>query len=294
MNKEKPTAYLKVTEEVELMSFLIAQLPHKNRNNIKTLLRDKQILVEGRVVTQYNHLLKPNQKVEISGSKARKEQKYTGVTILYEDPHLIVIDKQEGVLSIATDNREDQTAYRILSNHVKLQNPSHKIFVVHRLDRDTSGVMVFAKSEKVQKLMQESWGPTTKERTYLAVVEGMLTEPFGTIISYLNESKALIVYSSQNPQQGQKAITHYETLKSNKQFSLLKVNLETGRKNQIRVHCQDLGHPIVGDKKYGSNFNPIGRLGLHAWVLGFIHPITNEKLRFETKIPQKFTGLFLK
>jgi 23S rRNA pseudouridine1911/1915/1917 synthase len=292
MNKEKPTAYLKVTEEVELMSFLIAQLPHKNRNNIKTLLRDKQILVEGRVVTQYNHLLKPNQKVEISGSKARKEQKYTGVTILFEDPHLIVIDKQEGVLSIATDNREDLTAYRILSNHVKLQHPSNKIFVVHRLDRDTSGVMVFAKSDKVQQLMQESWGPTTKERTYLAVVEGMLAAPSGTIISYLNESKALIVYSSQNPQQGQKAVTHYETIKANRQYSLLKVNLETGRKNQIRVHCQDLGHPIVGDKKYGSNLNPIGRLGLHAWVLGFTHPITKEKLRFETKIPPKFLSLF--
>ncbi len=292
MNKDRPSAYLKVTEEVELMSFLIAQLPHKNRNNIKTLLRDKQVLVEGRVVTQYNHLLKPNQKVEISGSKARKEQKYTGLTILFEDPYLIVIDKQEGVLSIATDRREDQTAYSILSNHVKQQNSSNKIFIVHRLDRETSGVMVFAKSEKIQKLLQETWGPTTKERTYLAVVGGALTEPSGTIISYLNESKALIVYSSQNPNQGQKAITHYETVKSNQRFSLLKVNLETGRKNQIRVHMQDLGHPVVGDKKYGSHLNPIGRLGLHAWILGFTHPITQEKLRFETKIPPKFLGLF--
>lgn len=292
MNKDKPSAYLKVTEEVELMSFLIAQLPQKNRNNIKTLLRDKQVLVEGRVVTQFNHLLKPNQKVEISGRKARREQKYAGLTILFEDPHLIVIEKQEGILSIATDRREDQTAYSILSSHVKQQSSSNKIFIVHRLDRETSGVMVFAKSEKIQKLLQETWGPTTKERTYLAVVGGVLAEPSGTIISYLNESKALIVYSSQNPNQGQKAITHYETIQSNKQFSLLKVNLETGRKNQIRVHMQDLGHSVVGDKKYGSNLNPIGRLGLHAWILGFTHPITKEKLRFETKVPPKFLSLF--
>lgn len=292
MNKDKPSTYLKVTDEVELMSFLIAQLPHKNRNNIKTLLRDKQVLVEGRIVTQYNHLLKPNQKVEISGSKGRKEQKYTGLTILFEDVHLIVIEKQEGMLSIATDRRETQTAYSILSNHVKQQNPSNKIFIVHRLDRETSGVMIFAKSEKIQKMLQETWGPTTKERTYLAVVHGVLNEPSGIIMSYLNESKALIVYSSQNPNQGQKAITHYEVIQSNQQFSLLKVNLETGRKNQIRVHMQDLGHSVVGDKKYGSTLNPIGRLGLHAWVLGFTHPITKEKFRFETKIPSKFLSLF--
>lgn len=292
MNKDKPSAFLKVTEPTELMAFLIAQLPHKNRNNIKTLLRDKQVLVEGRVVTQFNHLLQPNQKVEITGSKARKEHKYTGLTILFEDPHLIVIEKQEGLLSIATDNRGETTAYRILSDHVKKQNAGQKIFVVHRLDRDTSGVMVFAKSEKIQKLLQETWGPETKERTYLAVTEGVLAPPTGTVLSYLNESKAMIVYSSQNPGQGQKAITHYETIRANKQWSLLKVNLETGRKNQIRVHLQDLGHPIVGDKKYGARFNPIGRLGLHAWVLGFMHPITKEKLRFETKIPPKFLSLF--
>jgi 23S rRNA pseudouridine1911/1915/1917 synthase len=196
------------------------------------------------------------------------------------------------MLSIATDRREDQTAYSILSRHVKQQSPTHKIFIVHRLDRETSGVMVFAKSEKIQKLLQETWGPTTKERTYLAVVGGVLAQSSGTIVSYLNESKALIVYSSQNPNQGQKAITHYETIQSNKQFSLLKVNLETGRKNQIRVHMQDLGHSVVGDKKYGSNLNPIGRLGLHAWVLGFTHPITKEKMRFETKVPPKFLSLF--
>lgn len=292
MNKEKPSAYLKVKEEAQLMAFLLAQMPQKSRNNIKSLLRDKQVLVEGKVVTQYNHPLKPDQKVEISGRKAQKEKIYNGLTILFEDDHLIVIEKQEGLLSVGTDNQDNQTAYRLLSSHVKQENERNKIFIVHRLDRDTSGVMVYAKSEKVQQLLQTSWGFTTKERTYLAVVEGELPQPSGTISSYLNESRALIVYSSQNPNQGQKAITHYKTIKSNRHYSLLEVNLETGRKNQIRVHCQDLGHSIVGDKKYGANLNPIGRLGLHAWILGFVHPITEEKLRFETKVPPKFLRLF--
>jgi len=292
MNKPKPPTYLKAKEETELMAFLVAQFPDKSRTNIKTLLRDKQVWVEGKVVSQYNYRLLPNQKVEISSSKARQESIYHGLTILFEDAHLIVIEKQEGLLSMATDKKDDQTAYRILSSHVKQENPANKIFIVHRLDRDTSGVMVFAKSENIQQLLQASWEPTTKERTYLAVVEGPLNEPNGTVVSYLNESKALIVYSSQNPNQGQRAVTHYKTIKVNKGYSMLEVNLETGRKNQIRVHCQDIGHPIVGDKKYGSLTNPIGRLGLHAYILGFVHPITKEKLRFETKVPLQFLSLF--
>ncbi|WP_428655889.1 RluA family pseudouridine synthase [Runella sp.] len=292
MTKEKPPLLLKVTETAELMAFLIAQLPHKNRNNIKTLLRDRHIVVEGRVQTQYNYSLQPNQRVEIHWTKGAKETSYKGLTILFEDAHLIVIEKQEGLLSIAANNHETQTAYNTLSAHVKKKHPANKIFIVHRLDRETSGVMVFAKSERVKNLLQESWEPTTKERIYIAVTENPFKEPKGTVTSYLHESKALIVYSSQNPQQGQIAITHYEVLKQNADFSLLKVELETGRKNQIRVHMQDLGHSIVGDKKYGAVTNPIGRLGLHAWVLAFVHPITNEKLRFETTIPKKFLELF--
>lgn len=292
---EKPNTRLKVAEATELMAFLLIKLPQKNRNNIKTLLREKHVWVEGRVQTQYNFGLFPSQEVEIRWNKTTAEKPFPGLTILFEDPHLIVIDKPEGLLSIATENHETQTAYRVLSDHVKRQNPANKIFVVHRLDRETSGVMVFAKSEKVKLLLQESWEPTTKERTYLAIAEGRIQTPSGQIQSYLHESKTFLVYSSQTPNRGgQLATTHYETLQNNAEFTLLKVNLETGRKNQIRVHFQDLGHPIVGDKKYGSTRNPIGRLGLHAWILAFTHPITNEKIRFETKIPSKFLGLLAK
>lgn len=289
---KKPDTRLKVTETNELLLFLLAKLPHKNRQNIKILLREKQILVDGKPVSQFNYLLKPNQEVTIKWERAPEVIKYKGLSIVYEDQHLIVINKQDGLLSIATEKVKDHNAYAILSAHIKKENPANRIFVVHRLDKDTSGLMMFAKSEKVQKLLQETWGPTTKERVYLAVTEGPIEKTEGVITSYLQETKALIVYSTQNPNAGQKATTYYETLQRNEHYSMLKVVLETGRKNQVRVHMQSIGHPIIGDSKYGAKTNPIGRLGLHAWVLGFTHPITNEPMHFKTPIPKKFWSLF--
>ena len=288
--KTKPQFIVK--EEVELLTFLLASMPNKSRHNIKSFLRDKQVLVNNKAVTQFNHILKPNQVVEIKDGKAPEAQKYKGLTIIFEDQHLIVIEKQEGTLSIATDKQKLHNAYSILSDHIKKEDPRNRIFVIHRLDRETSGLMMFAKSEKVQKLMQESWNATIRERTYLAITEGFVKDTEGVIESYLVENKALTVYSTNNPDLGKYAITHYETLKATENNSLLKVNLETGRKNQIRVHMKDIGYPIVGDEKYGAKTDPIGRLGLHAWVLSFIHPITGEEMFFETKIPKKFLWLF--
>ena len=282
----------KVAEPAELMTFLRQKLPQKSRNNIKTLLHDQQVWVDNAPVTQFNYLLKPQQQVEIKREKTATVQPPRGLPILFEDSHLIVINKPAGLLSMATDREKQQTAYGQLSNYVKQQNPQNKIFIVHRLDRDTSGIMVFAKSENAKNLLQEFWNTDTKERIYVALTEGCPKASAGTITSYLHESKALIVYSSQNPQHGQKAITHYETLKTNQHHALLRVRLQTGRKNQVRVHLQDLGSPIIGDKKYGATTNPIGRLGLHALVLGFLHPMTNEALRFETPIPTSFLTLF--
>ncbi len=282
----------KVKEQEELMKFLIAQLPHKNRNNIKTMLKKRQVLVNGSAVTQFNHLLKPGQTVELSRKPGPAAAQMRGIVVVYEDKDLIVVNKNAGLLTIATDKEKRETVYSMLSNYVKEQHKSNKIFIVHRLDRETSGLMMFAKSKEMQELLQESWKQTVAERSYLAVIDGKLDPPEGTHTSYLFESSAFIVYSSQNPEKGQKAITHYSTLKSNDDYSLLKVNLETGRKNQIRVHLKDLEHPIVGDKKYGSTSNPIGRLGLHAWVLAFKHPITGKKVRFETSIPGSFLKLF--
>jgi 23S rRNA pseudouridine1911/1915/1917 synthase len=280
-----------VREETELLAFLLKSI-NKSRNEIKVLLRDKHIFIEGRAVTQFNHILNPGQIIEVKWKKVPEEQKQKGLSIVFEDQHLIVIDKQEGVLSIATEKQKDNNAYSTLSTYVKKHNPANRIFVVHRLDRETSGLMIFAKSEKVQKLLQESWNETIEERTYLAVTEGLVEKDEGTITSYLVENRALVVYSSQNSTFGQKAITHYEVLRRSNKYSLVKFNLETGRKNQIRVHAKDMNHPIVGDIKYGAITNSINRLGLHAWILSFKHPVTKEELRFQTEMPAKFMKLF--
>ncbi len=281
-----------VSEKSLLMEFLMAQMPHKSRNNIKSLLSHKQVLVEGKPVSQFDFPLLPGQKVEISSNRISPEQKFREYNIVYEDQHIIVIDKMAGLLSMATENEKRATAYSLLSRHVKKQDRGNKIFIVHRLDRETSGLMLFAKSEPVKNKLQETWNDTVIERTYLAVVEGPVEKQEGTITSYLSEDKVFRMHSSPKPGSGKEAITHYSVLKKNNAYSLLKVNLETGRKNQIRIHMQEMGHNIVGDKKYGATTSPIKRLGLHAHQLSFIHPVTGEKMNFETKIPRVFMRLF--
>lgn len=288
---QRTSTTLPVSEPAQLMEFLIEHLPHKNRNNIKSLLSNKQILIDGKVYTQFNHPLQPGQIVTVAANRAPETSQYRGLTILFEDQFLIVINKQSGLLSMATNKERDRTAYGILSDYVKKENPKNKIFIIHRLDRETSGVMMFARSEKVQRLMQESWNDTTKQRTYVALVEGTPEPPSGTVSSYLRESKALIVYSSQNPENGQLSVTNYNVVKANEDFALLELELETGRKNQIRVHMQDIGHPIVGDSKYGATSNPIGRLGLHAERLSFEHPITGEQMQFDASMPKSFLAV---
>lgn len=280
-----------VSKAMELMAFLTENLPQKNRHNIKTLLRCKQVEVDGKIVTQFNFMLAPGQKVEVVSIRIQKEKDFTGLDIVYEDHHIIVINKHSGLLSMGTDTEHKLTAYFQLSEHVKRQHSDNKIFIIHRLDRDTSGLMVFAKSEEIKNKFQENWSDIIIERSYVAVVEGRLKDDSGTVKSYLREDKNLKVYSSQHPDNGQLSVTHYKLLKSNRQYSLIKVDPETGRKNQIRVHMADLGHSIAGDKKYGAKTNPIGRLCLHAQILSFEHPVNKEKMYFRNPVPKKFLSL---
>jgi 23S rRNA pseudouridine1911/1915/1917 synthase len=203
-----------------------------------------------------------------------------------------VIEKEAGMLSIATAKEKLLTTYSILSAHVKKEDPSNRIFVLHRLDRDTSGVMMFAKSEEVQEIMQKAWQEAVVRRSYIAVVEGQVEKDADTIRSFLKENKMLFMYSTKVPGEGDEAITHYKVLKRSEEFSLLEVELETGRKNQIRVHMKELGHPVAGDKKYGSKLNPLRRTCLHANILAFKHPVTGEELSFETPPPHRFLTLF--
>ena len=292
--KEKRNLTFKVKEQNELMKFLIENLPNKNRNNIKSLLKNKQVLVDGAAISQFNHPLNPGQEVMITESRfSDKDMK--GIKVVYEDEYLIAVEKASGILSIATDKEREKTAYNIVKNYVKSRNPLEKLFIVHRLDRETSGVMIFAKTEEMQQILQTNWQKMVLERTYVAVVEGKVEKNSDTIISYLKENSAFVTFSSDKEIEGsKKAVTHYTVLKRSKGFSLVEANIETGRKNQIRVHMQSLGHSVVGDKKYGATTNPLGRLGLHAKSIIFKHPKTGKVLSFQTGIPTKFSGMFKK
>jgi 23S rRNA pseudouridine1911/1915/1917 synthase len=239
-------------------------------------------------VSQFDHKLQPGQSIEIRQNRIPPEKSFLQYTIVYEDHDIIVVEKQAGLLSVATDSEKRATLYSMLSSHVKKQDPTNKIFIVHRLDRETSGLMIFAKNETIKHYLQETWNDTVIERTYIALAEGVLEHKEGVIRSYLFEDCQFRVHSSPTPGRGQEAITHYKVLKENKYYSLLKVNLETGRKNQIRVHLQEIGHPVVGDKKYGAKSSPIKRLGLHAQQLSFIHPSTKKKMEFQSNIPKAF------
>jgi 23S rRNA pseudouridine1911/1915/1917 synthase len=290
-NEQPRETHMVVTEQIELMKFLLEKLAGKGRNQIKGILARGQISVEGKKTTQYNHLLEIGQTVAISWSLVENEKPISGLKILFEDEDLIVINKEAGLLSIASEKEKSETAYHLLMEHVRRKHPKNRVFVVHRLDRDTSGVMMYAKSKEVQQSLQNSWKESVQDRRYVALVEGAVQKPDGTITSWLTESKTLKMYSSPTPNGGQKAVTHYKVLQKNKNYSLLEIQLETGRKNQIRVHMQELGHSIVGDKKYGSTQNPIGRMGLHALGITFRHPTTDQLMNFETDIPGKFSRM---
>ncbi|WP_153735788.1 RluA family pseudouridine synthase [Aquibacillus halophilus] len=286
-NVAKPELYI-VEEEAELLPFLLDTLSNRSRNSVKSILTRGQVYVNGEVITKHNFQLEPGYKISIEKNIVAKAASFTGLKIVHEDDDIIVIEKESGLLSISSPKEKSLTAYKQLMTYVQKINPKNRVFVVHRLDRDTSGVMMFAKSEKVKLKLQNSWKDIVEERAYIALVEGVIKKQEGTITSWLKESKTLKMYSSSNPNDGQHAVTHYQKIQSNTNFTLLNVHLETGRKNQIRVHMEDIGHPIVGDKKYGSKVNPISRLGLHAKTLAFKHPTTDEIMRFESNTPKSF------
>lgn len=293
--KPRATSERTVSDASTLMAFLQASFPEKSRTTIKSLLTHQQVTIGGRVIRQYDHPLAPGDVVTIHWEKGKTTLESPLLSVVYEDRHLIVVEKAAGLLSICTPKEQKKTAYSMLSEYVKKQHPRNKVFVVHRLDRETSGLMVFAKSEEVQYLMQSNWRYAVQQRRYVAVVEGRLETGdgtgVGTIKSYLWESKALIVYSSPNPEDGDLAVTYYKVLDASDTYSLVDLELETGRKNQIRVHMNSIGHPVAGDIKYGGHDCKLKRMALHAHVLSFTHPVTKEVHSFETPIPEAFRKL---
>ncbi|MDR2065013.1 MAG: RluA family pseudouridine synthase [Prevotellaceae bacterium] len=285
---------LKVKHDAELQNYIM-QATGKSRTAVKSLFARKQIFVDGENISLYNFQVKKNQIVTINskGTAPDKiENKLNNLKIVFEDNDIIVVEKPSGMLSVSTGNGNEITACNILRNYVKMKSLHNKIFIVHRLDKNTSGLMLFAKNEQSKQILQLNWNKSVIQRKYIAVVCGRLKNEKGTIISYLKENAAMQMYAGKSTEDAQRAVLSYRVLKSNNNFSLIEVELETGRKNQIRVQMQEAGHSIAGDKKYGGKSSPVGRLALHAKTLEFIHPVTREKMSFSTKIPKKFMIVF--
>ena len=291
-NRSKSTT-LRANTETELMQFLLNKMGGMSRTSVKLMLSRRQVYVNEHIETQYNYSLKAGDTVRIQSGVAQQELQHPKLRLIYEDDYIIIVDKKEGLLTMATHRESNETtAYSILKSHLKKANPRAELYTVHRLDRETSGVLMFAKAKNIQQALQENWHQVVTQRLYTALVEGCPETEENTITSWLTEhEKSLRVHSSPTDNGGQKAVTHYKVTKSNGAYSLLDVQLETGRKNQIRVHMADIGHPVVGDKKYGKGLSSIKRIGLHARILEFIHPVTRKKVRFESPIPKAFNAL---
>lgn len=286
---------------MELLPFLLSKMGGMTRTSIKQLLGQRRVTVNGAIQTRHDVPVHKGDTVTISSGRGNGELHHPKLSIVYEDEWLIVVEKKVGLLTVPTyPGSTETTAFSILKNYVKHQDVHNGIYVVHRLDRETSGLLVFAKTSELQEYMRTYWRQLVTKRTYVALVEGILDKKSGKITTWLTEDKRnAVVYSSPTDDGGQMAVTNYKVLKetvpaADLPLSLLELNLETGRTNQIRVHMQSIGHPVIGDRKYGhgNEYSPIDRLCLHARVLEFIHPATEQKVHFETPTPKEFLRVF--
>ena len=324
MIKRKQDTVLKVAEGGQLMDFLMAKMGGMARSSVKQLLGQRRVKVGNAIQTRHDFMLKAGDIVTVSSGRGNSQLTHPKLRIVYEDDDLIVVNKQPGLLTVAaTPGSSETTAYSILRAYVKKQNARAGIYVVHRLDRETSGLLVFARSEELQHYMRQYWRELVTERTYIALTEGVLSPREGKITTWLTEDKRnAVVYSSPVDDGGDIAITNYKTLKTTTTpphpspqgresgsrhfsslegrsggvtYSLVELHLETGRTNQIRVHLASKGCPVVGDRKYGhgNESSPIDRLCLHAKVLAFIHPVTEQTVRFESPVPKEFSRVLV-
>ena len=280
----------KVKEENELLNFLFEKFPSLSRNAVKSILSGHYVAVNGAPVSQYNLKLSKDDVVIVSKQRISKKNR-RDLPIIFESEEFIVIDKPSGLLSVPSDTEKGRTAYRMVNDYVQQKDKHNRIFVVHRLDEDTSGVLMFAKNPKIKDILQKEWNNIVLARGYYAVVEGIMDKPQDTYIDYLKENSLNLMYITSDKKTGKKCVTQYKVLKSNKNYSLLDVNIDTGRKNQIRVQLGHRGHHVIGDDKYGEPADPIKRLGLHAYKLKFVHPVTKKIYEFKSNIPAEFTKL---
>ena len=302
--KRKQDTSFRVEAATELMPFLLSKLGGMTRTSVKQLLSQRRVTVNAGIQTRHDTPLKAGDVVQVLQGRGNVELRHPKLRVIYEDDALIIVEKKNGLLTVPYNPKSSEmTAYSILKEYVKKESKRNTVHVVHRLDRETSGVLVFAKSPELQEYMRTYWRQLVTKRTYVALVEGHLDKKEGTITTWLTEDPHTgMVYSSPTDDGGQKAVTHYKVLKEleaglgspDLAISLLELNLETGRTNQIRVHMQSVGHPVIGDRKYGhgNEYSPVDRLCLHAKVLEFIHPMTEKKVRFEAATPKEMLRPF--
>ena len=265
------------------------QLLVKGASNrtLRQMLSQGRVSVNGATCMLASRSISPGDVIEI-GARRATAKAAGGLQVLYEDDDLLIVHKPAGLLTVATLDERDRTAYAHLREYVREHNPRQKLYIVHRLDKLASGVLVFAKSERVQSLLQGVFSRHDIQRKYWAIVEGRVQKDRGIIRSHLAEDRSMRMHSTADTRKGKSAVTHFRVLNRFHNLTMLEVTLETGRKNQIRVHLSEMGHPIVGDRAYGSTQNPLGRLGLHAFHLGFVHPVRGEPLTFQTEPPPEF------
>ena len=291
INNQGEYDHYEVTEQQPLLEFLLAHVK-QSRNKIKLTLQGRGIKVNGKIVTQFDYHLMPGMKVSVSKTK-RNQQPFRSryVRIVYEDRWLIVVEKMPGILSMAAGH-STLNVKTVLDDYFRQSHQNCTAHVVHRLDRDTSGLMVYAKDMDTEQAFEHAWHEMVYDRRYVAVLSGEMEQDEGTIANWLKDNKAYMTYSSPVDNGGKYAVTHFHVMARTTEHSLVEFKLETGRKNQIRVHAADMGHPVCGDPKYGNGDDPLNRLCLHAWLLCFYHPVTRQPLEFETPIPSTFRHLF--
>lgn len=281
----------RVEDPIPLLDYLQGVFPESSRTTLRNMLQSGRVRVNGAVEKSPRRQLASRDIVDV-GPRATQLLPEV-LSILHEDDDLIVVNKDVGLLTVATPYEREQTAQALLNGYLRSKRIVDRIHVVHRLDRDTSGVLVFARSYPVREALKEQFARHDIERVYVAIIEGAMPRPSGTIRSYLREDRDLTVRSVAASDGGKLAVTHYQTVERGSRYSRVEVRLETGRKNQIRAHLSEAGHPVVGDRRYGATSSPLGRLGLHAAVLGFVHPSTSRKMRFEAPLPDAFCRLKL-
>lgn len=289
-NNPQDYSYIQAEYEAPLLEYLIKNVK-MSRNKLKDTLQGRGIKVGGKTITQFDYMLKRGDKIAISKSKRNDTFKSKWVKIVYEDQFLIVVEKMPGILSMAGAHTT-LNVKSVLDDYFHRTRQKCRAHTVHRLDRDTSGLMVYAKDMETEQILEHNWHDIVFDRRYVAVVSGEMEDDQGTVANWLKDNKAYVTYSSPVDNGGKYAVTHYHTLDRTTEHSLVEYKLETGRKNQIRVHTADLGHPVCGDVKYGNGDDPLHRLCLHAYMLCFYHPVTRQPMEFTTPIPVTFRKLF--